>query len=152
MTMLNMKFSDAGCACLEKSEGKKSFKYKDSAGLWTIGIGHLIKEGERFTTLTDKEIYDLLKSDVAVAEADVNRMVKVALTQNQFDALVCLVFNIGGGNFYKSTLLKLLNAGDYKGAANEFIKWNKARVKGELVEITGLTARRERERALFFTG
>lgn len=150
--MLNMKFSDAGCACLEKSEGKKSFKYKDSAGLWTIGIGHLIKEGERFTTLTDKEIYDLLKSDVAVAEADVNRMVKVALTQNQFDALVCFVFNIGGGNFYKSTLLKLLNAGDYKGAANQFGKWNKARVKGELVEIAGLTARRERERALFLAG
>ena len=145
----SMQFSDAGCACLEQSEGKCNTVYKDSAGLASIGIGHLIKEGERFTTLTDAECYELLKQDVAVAEADVNRMVKVELNQNQFDALVCLVFNIGGANFHSSTLLKLLNAGDYKGAANEFDKWNKARVRGVLTVISGLTARRGRERALF---
>lgn len=88
-----MIFSDNGCKLLEEFEGKCNAVYKDSAGHKTIGIGHLIKEGERFTTLTDVECYELLRKDVAIAVDDVNRMVKVELTQNQFDALVCLVFN-----------------------------------------------------------
>jgi GH24 family phage-related lysozyme (muramidase) len=73
----NMKFSQDGIDCLRASEGMKNFIYKDSGGLASIGIGHLIKEGERFTTLTDAECYELLKQDVSVAEADVSRMVKV---------------------------------------------------------------------------
>ena len=145
----DLQFSDNGCACLEQSEGKCNAVYKDSRGLPTIGIGHLIKKGERFTTITDRECYDLLKNDVAIAVADVKRMVRVELTQNQFDALVCLVFNIGGANFYKSHLLEYLNDGDYKKAANEFPCWNKERINGVLTPSRGLSARRGREKTLF---
>ena len=145
-------FSDNGCAFLEESEGKRSKKYCDTEGNWTIGIGHLIKAGETFPEeLTEEQIYDLLKNDVKTAADDVNRMVKVPLTQNQFDALVCLVFNIGGALFYKSSILRLLNEGNYEEAGNRFTLYNKERIDGELVENDGLTARREREQELFFT-
>jgi len=147
-----MQFSDNGCACLEESEGKVSVPYKDSEGNRTIGIGHLIKKGEKFSMLTDREIYDLLKKDVAIAADAVNRLVKVPLTQNQFDALVCLVFNIGEGNFEGSGLLRVLNQGNYADAANRFPKWNKERISGVLVESKGLSARRGREQALFLKG
>lgn len=87
----------------------------------------------------------LLRADLGTAEAAVNRLVTVPLTQNQFDALVSLVFNIGEGNFSKSTLLRRLNAGEREAAAGQFGRWNKS--KG--VELAGLTKRRAAERELF---
>lgn len=147
-----MRFSQAGIGLLESFEGKKNFVYKDSAGLKSIGIGHLIKEGEKFTSLTDGQIYDLLKRDVVEAEKAVNTLVKIPLNQNQFDALVSLVFNIGYGNFSNSTVLRLLNDhSDYEGAANAFAMWHKERINGVLTPSKGLAKRRSKERELFLT-
>ncbi len=86
-----------------------------------------------------------LISDLAQCERAVNRLVKVTLTQNQFDALVSFVFNVGSGNLQSSTLLRKLNSGDYKGAADEFLRWNKAAGK----VMNGLVARRTAEREFF---
>ncbi len=120
-------------------------------GPWTIGWGHTggVKEGD---TCTVEQAREFLRLDAASAEGIVNQAVKVALTQNQFDALVSFVFNVGPGNpktgregFLTSTLLRKVNAGDSAGAAAEFQRWNHAQgtVSG------GLTARRKREAALF---
>lgn len=157
----------AGLKLLEKFEGRERRAYKDSAGLWTIGIGHLIKPDEmakyvgRVVTIdgkprgsieiTDAEVDRLAQQDTAIAEAWVRRLVTVPLTENQRHALVSFVFNLGGGSLASSTLLRKLNASDYEGAAGEFPKWNKARVNGVLTEVKGLTARRLAEQVLFRT-
>jgi len=100
-------------------------------------------------TVTPEEAEALLIEDLKTSEEAVERLVKVDLTQNQFDALVSFVFNLGQGNFSKSTLLRKLNRGEYEGAAEEFVRWNKARVEGELKPLAGLTRRRTAEAALF---
>jgi lysozyme len=97
--------------------------------------------------ITAGQAESLLRKDITWVEKAVNKLVVVPLTQNQFDALSSLVFNIGEGGFANSTLLRLLNAGDYEGAANQFLRWNKQ--KG--VTLKGLTKRREEERKLFLS-
>jgi len=124
-------------------------KYQDAGGKWTIGYGHLIKPGEKFPdNLAESTASDILLIDCAEAEKAVNDFVSVPLTQCQFDALVSLTFNIGRGNLNTSTLIKLLNKGNYEKAADEFWRWNK--VKGETVN--GLSKRRDKERKIFLTG
>lgn len=112
--------------------------------VWTIGYGHTrgVREGE---TCTPEQAAAWLQNDVAGAVITVCHMVDVSLTQGQFDALVSLVFNIGSGNFQGSTLLRKLNAKDYSGAADEFLKWNHQ--AGRVLD--GLTKRREAERQRF---
>ena len=89
-------------------------RYRDAAGLWTIGCGHLIQPGEDFSKgLTTEQVLDLLADDLTRFEAAVNSKVTVELTQNQYDALVSFAFNVGVGAFQKSTLLKKLNQGLY---------------------------------------
>jgi GH24 family phage-related lysozyme (muramidase) len=118
--------SSDGMRQLANREGKRNSKYKDSVGLWTIGIGHLIKPGEVFPdVMTDEQVYDLFRKDLQVYEAAVNRFVLVTLKQNQYDALVSFVFNIGINGFAKSTVLKRLNKQDYSGAAEAMLLWNK---------------------------
>ena len=134
-----------GLDLIKESEALRLDVYLDQAGLPTIGYGHLIKSGEVFTTITE----ELLRDDVATAENLVNQLVTVELTQNMFNALVSLVFNIGSGNFASSTLLRKLNAGDYEGAQNEFPRWNKITINGVLVVSNGLVARRGREASEF---
>ena len=118
----------------------------------TIGYGHTagVKMGD---TITQAEAELFLLQDLEWAEAAINSLVKVPLTQNQFDALVSLVFNIGIGNFSESSLLRELNSGNYDVAASKFAQWNKQRSKttGKLVELKGLTKRRAKEAALFNT-
>ncbi len=143
-----MKTSDEGMALITHFEGVKLTKYDDVIGLPTIGVGHLIRAGEYYTTITLEKAMELLKEDLKASEQGVLKNVKVKLTQYQFDALVSLVFNIGVGAFSKSTLVKLLNKGDFDGAGREFGRWNRA---GGRV-INGLTIRRERERLLFVSG
>ena len=128
---------------ITKEEGARNKAYKDSKGLWTIGVGHLIKADEQHlinTTLTDAQVEDLLKSDLKWCSEAVETSVRVPLHQHQFDALYSLCFNIGETNFRKSTVVKKINANDLNGAADAILMWNKPDV---------LINRRKRERALF---
>lgn len=140
-------------------EGDVLTAYKDTGGLWTIGKGHLIKPGERFypyggsmiatntgqRTITQAESDDLFALDTAAARNAVSNKVSVPLNDNQRAALVSLVFNIGAAAFAGSTLLRNLNAGNYKAAADQFLVWKK--VQG--VDSPGLINRRASERELF---
>ena len=128
---------------ITKEEGARNKAYKDSKGLWTIGVGHLIKSDEQHlinATLTDEEVEELLRSDLKWCSEAVESSVRVPLSQNQFDALYSLCFNIGGTAFKNSTVVKRINAGDLKGAADAIEMWNKPAV---------LINRRKREKALF---
>lgn len=141
-----MNISDNGIKFIANWEGKRNSVYMDAVGLPTIGIGHLIKKGEVFPKImTDKEVYDLFRKDIRNFETAINSLVKVKLTQNQYDALVSFTFNCGVGALQQSTLLKKLNAGDYTGASQEFLKWDKANGK----PLLGLTRRRTAEKELF---
>lgn len=99
--------------------------------------------------ITQAQSDTLLATDLVRFEKAVSAAVKVTLTQNQFDALVSFTFNLGVGALQSSTLLKLLNAGDYAGAKKQFAAWNKLRENGVLVVSKGLTKRRTAEAALF---
>ena len=150
-----MLMSEQGLELLKQWEGFKSKVYKDSAGLPTIGVGHLLTQSERTSGaivinglavqyadgLTDQQVLDLLGQDVQPAEQAVNIGVKVALDQNQFDALVSFTFNTGTGAFSSSTLLKVLNQGQYDQVPDQLRRWNKA--GGQVVQ--GLVNRRENE-------
>ena len=141
-----MNYSSTGRALTEQSEGLRLTAYQDSVGVWTIGYGHTngVHAG---MTCTQEQADQWLQEDVQGAVYVVNSVVTAPLNQNQFDALVDFVFNLGSGNFQSSTLLKLLNQGDYQGASNEFPKWNHA---GGVV-VNGLTTRRLAEQKLFDT-
>ena len=145
-----MELSQEGLDRIKKLEGFSSSTYKDSAGKSTIGYGHLIKQKEVFTYLTEEEASDLLLKDVQVAVDAINDLVDRELTQNQFDALVLFVYNVGVAAFTSSTMLRLLQQGDFDNAANQFILWNKVHTpQGRFIEVAGLTARRTAERDLF---
>jgi len=138
-----MAIAESTLSFITKEEGFKNKAYKDSKGLLTIGVGHLIKPSEPHlltATLSDQEVKDLLKSDLKWCSEAVESSVKVPLAQNQFDALYSLCFNIGEGAFRRSTVVKRLNQNDLKGAADAILMWNKPEV---------LVKRRQRERALF---
>ena len=122
--------------------------YRCPAGRWTIGYGHT-KGVRSAMTITQAEADSMLIEELAEYGATVEKLVTVDLTQNQFDALVSMVFNIGAGAFAKSTLLKKLNAGDYGSVPEQFMRWNKATVDGKLQALEGLTRRRTAEAALF---
>ena len=138
MSAQGMGISLAGLAHIKKWEGFRANRYLDSAGKPTIGYGHLIKAWESYDTITQAQAEALLVKDVSVAEATVSRLVKVNLTQSQFDALVSLVFNIGSGNFASSTLLKELNAGRAASVPYEMGRW----VYAGGVRLDGLVNRR----------
>lgn len=141
-----MRTSQAGIDRIAKHEGFRADAYRDVAGNLTIGYGHLIKPGEEFPNPITREMaLDLMRKDLSNAEDAVNELVTVPLTQNQFEALVSLVYNIGRGNFEESTLLSLLNDGLYEKAAGEFRKW---KFSGGQV-YAGLVRRRLEETELF---
>lgn len=142
-----MKTSDSGLQFIRVFEGLKLIAYPDpgtGAEPWTIGVGHTsgVRRGD---VCTEVEAMAWLREDCAEAEACVEAWVEPELTQNQFDALVSLVFNIGCGNFKASTLLKLVNAGNYTAAEAQFKRWNKA--AGNV--MAGLTRRRQAEAEMF---
>ena len=148
-----MKLSANGFVELERSEGLKLVAYLCSAKVWTIGIGTTIypngvkvKKGD---VITKEQAYEYASHDIAQFEIAVNRLVQVPLNQNQFDALISFVFNVGAGSLAKSTLLERLNQGDYKGAEKAFAMWNKETVNGKKIKSKGLADRRKREAALF---
>lgn len=139
-----MQISKAGLDLIKNFEGLYLKAYRCPAGIPTIGYGHTagVAMGQ---TITQQQADDYLRRDVRQFERAVARLVTVPLTQGQFDALVSFAFNLGEGALAQSTLLRLLNAGDYAGAAAQFDRWNKA---GGRV-LPGLVRRRAAERALF---
>lgn len=132
-------------ALVKRFEGFSLTRYVDESGLDHIGYGHLIKPGEDWQSITTGQAEWLLEADMAWARDCVSRAVKLPLSSNQRAALVSFVFNVGCTAFEGSTLLRLLNAGDTAGAADEFLKWNK--VQGEVSQ--GLVDRRFIERDVF---
>jgi lysozyme len=144
----NFSYGKNGLALTESCEGCKLTAYQDSVGVWTIGYGHTGPDVHKGLRITQNQATALLLKDVQSAADCVNKLVTVQLTQDEFDALVDFVFNVGSGNFANSTLLKLLNAGDFNGAVNEFQKWDKA---GGVV-LPGLLKRRLAEANLFRKG
>jgi len=140
-----MNMSDNGLELLQDIEGTRYTAYLDTGGVWTIGVGHTGPEVVEGLRIDDLQVLAWLKEDVQEAEDAVNGNVKVPLTQNQFDALVSFVFNVGVDAFKKSTMLRMLNAGDYTGAMGQFKRWNMDNGK----VFAGLTKRRELEAKLF---
>jgi len=141
-----MELSAAGLDLLKRSEGFRSLVYKDMNGYPTIGYGHKLLPGQSFPEGIDEaQGTVMLEADVRDAEAAVARLVKVPLTQGQFDALVDFTFNLGSGRLASSTLLKILNLGNYADAGAQLLRWDIA--AGE--ENAGLKARRQAEFALW---
>ena len=145
-----MKISAMGLELIKEFEGFSANAYLCPAKIPTIGYGNTfyangtkVKLGEQ---ISKTDALELLEKVVNKDFADkIFPLIKVKVSQNQFDAMVSLAYNIGVGNFSKSTLLKKVNSGDFDGASNEFLKWNKSGSK----ELLGLTRRREREKDLF---
>ena len=148
---------------IKHHEGVKATAYRCPARLWTVGVGHVIDPNharvpfaDRISlelpagwnrTLSQDEIDDILRKDLARFEAGVKRLCPGELTQGQFDALVSFAFNVGLGSLQKSTLRMKHNRGDFEGAAEEFLKWAKAGGK----VLKGLLKRRQDERALYLS-
>jgi GH24 family phage-related lysozyme (muramidase) len=151
--------SDNGLSLIKGYEGFVAGLYNDPVGHCTVGYGHLVhlgncdgRESELLWKdgITDEQATALLKADVASSVQAVKNNVTVPLTQNQFDALVDFVFNVGEGALQSSDLLAKLNAGDYDSVPSELARWNKgADASGNLVELEGLTNRRKEEGELF---
>lgn len=150
----HLKLTEAGAkliqhfeGCLQPHEGKYK-AYKCPANVLTIGWGHTNHHGRKFDATTKwsgEECHQVFLEDMEGFERAVRKLVKVPLTDYQFDALVSFTYNCGEGNLSKSTLLKKVNSGDFAGAALEFHKWNKANGKA----LKGLTRRRASESLMF---
>ena len=139
------KIGAKGLALIKEFEGCELTAYKDAVGVLTIGYGSTGQHVKPGMKITAAEAEALLKKDLGRFEKAVNRLTHGNVTQNQFDALVAFSFNVGEHALETSTLLKLHNAGDHAGAANQFQRWNRA---GGRV-LAGLTRRRAAEAALY---
>ena len=146
---------------IKQDEGVRSKPYQCPALLWTVGVGHVIDPTHARVPMANRkelpippgwdrvlsaeEIDDILRKDLARFESGVLRLIKVPMTQGQFDALVSFSFNVGLGNLQNSTLRMKLNRGDYEGAAEQFLVWTKAGGK----VLKGLVIRRTHEKEMF---
>ena len=139
-----MNVSKQGLEFIKSFEGCKLSAYLCSAKVPTIGYGHTdgVYLGQ---TVTREKADELLKSDLVRFEAIVTKLLKLKVSQNQYDALVSFAFNCGEGNLAKSTLLKLVNEGKHREAGAQFLRWDKAAG----VVVAGLTRRRQAEKELF---
>ena len=143
---LPMNTSEAGIYIIKKWEGFRGSAYLDPVGVWTIGYGHT-KDVLPGHVMTEPEACQLLEQEVKIYENAVRSLVSSPLTQNQFDALVCFSYNVGIGALSQSTLLRYLNEGNYKAAADQFLRW----VYGGGEVLPGLVSRRQQERSLFLS-
>lgn len=139
-----MKISAEGLALIKKFEGCELEAYQDAVGVWTIGYGHIkgVKEG---MTITKQQAEEMLLEELVEYENYVLEAVNHQLDQCMFDALVSWTYNLGPSNLNASTMLKVLNAGDYDAVPEQIKRWNKAGGK----VLTGLVRRREAEALLF---
>ena len=149
-----MDVNKEGVALVQKYEGFSSKPYLCPAGKATIGYGATFYVDGKAVTLKDKPITQAEATQLLIAllhqfAAKLKPLIKVNLNDNQFSALVSFAYNVGIGNFQSSTMLKLINASKFDQAANEFLKWSKARVNGVLQPLPGLVKRRAAERSLF---
>ena len=151
-----MKTSPLGLQKIKSAEGFRARPYICPAGKPTIGYGSTFYPNGRLVTTSDKMITEheasvMLEANLARYEREILRLVKVPLTQGQFDALVSFCYNLGTAALGQSTLLKYLNEKHYQLAAEEFPKWCKARSPqtGKMVELAGLKKRRLDEREMF---
>lgn len=146
-----MQISKTGIELIKRFEGLELKAYQDSVGVWTIGYGWAQPvDGKKVGPgmMIDQATADrLLKCGVVQYEQGVNQLMKVKITQGQFDALVSFAYNLGLRSLSTSTLLRKLNAGDKQGAADEFGKW----VNAGGVKLNGLVTRRAAERELFLS-
>ncbi len=151
-----MAIADSTITFIGILEGKRYVSYKDKAGNWTIGIGHKInlktEAGLLSQALNEIQVSALLKNDLVPVDTIIHSLVKVPLSQNEYDALAAFVFNVGVNGFASSTLLKAINSGakqDY--ITSWWICWDKEHVDGVLVEDPGLKNRRQKEIDMYFT-
>ena len=146
-----MQISDSGIALIKEFEGCILTAYRCQADKWSIGYGHTgTVDGKKISSgmvIEAQTAERLLRGDIVSFEHDVNRLVKVPLTQGQFDALVSFAYNLGSGSLSRSTLLRKLNAGDYPGAADQFPLFCNAGGK----KSNGLVRRRAAEREVFLS-
>lgn len=149
--------SGKALAIIKSFEGERLTAYPDQAGIWTIGWGstynHDLKRRVQKDDIIDKETaLRWLRLDAAGAAANVKKLVKVPINQNQLDSLTSFSYNIGPNAFAASTLLRKLNSGASKEeVAAEFAKWNKVTINGEKVVSNGLVRRRKMEADLFLS-
>ena len=128
-----MKTSAEGISLIKKFEGCELYAYQCSANVWTIGYGHT-KDVEPGMQITQEDAEQMLVDELHEYENYINEYVTAPLSQNQFDAMVSWVYNLGPANLKASTLLKVLNAGDYEGVPAQIRRWNKA--GGEILDST----------------
>lgn len=136
---------DIAAKLIRQFEGCCLTPYEDVAGKWTVGVGHLIPPDQPIQDITQEEADSLFFFDLNLANDCVSGCVTVPLTDNQRAALLSFAFNLGCGSLKKSSLLKLLNAGDYVGACQQFVRWSYAGGR----QVNGLLRRRTAEAALF---
>lgn len=139
-----MHVSDLGIALIKKLEGYSSIPYKDQAGKWTIGYGHLIKPNESFVEISEEEAEKLLRKDLIYAEDDIRRLVWIPLSQHEFDALASFFYNLGGAQVKGTNTLKVMNAGN-RAEVPEWIEkwvWVTDEDTGRRYESDGLKKRR----------
>ena len=137
----------AGLKLLKDFEGLVLHAYRDAVGVLTAGYGHTGPDVVEGLKITPQQAEEWLLEDVKTAQDAISRLVRVRLSDAQKDALTSFIFNVGTGAFERSTLLRKLNAGDYRAAANELLRWDKA--GGHTLK--GLTRRRRAERDLFIS-
>jgi len=133
-----------GLLLIKSFEGLRLRAYRDAVGIWTIGFG-TTRGVQPGMSITEDRAIEFLQEDLARFEKSINDSVRASINDNQFSALASFTYNVGPGAFRSSTLLRKLNAGDVRGAADEFPRWNRAGGRA----LAGLTRRRNAERLLF---
>lgn len=148
-----LKISQKGIDLIKHFEGWYAKAYKDPVGVWTIGWGTTGREAVPGRTITKEQGEAFLRADLEDESQAVRDLVKVPLSQHQFDALVSFTYNCGRGNLERSTALKMLNRENYDAVPSLLARYNKARDRrtGEWKTLRGLTRRRAAEGALFLT-
>lgn len=148
----NMSVPQQAVDLIKDFEGFQSQAYKDIVGIWTVGYGFTgedVKEGVR---ITPDQADQMLKDRLKYYARSVQQACTLTPSPFQLGAMTSLAYNVGVGNFQKSTLLKRHNSGQHEAAADQFLVWNKARISGVLQEVAGLTRRRVAERAMYIEG
>ncbi len=150
--------SAQGIAMIKRFEGFRSSLYNDPVGHCSVGYGELVHRGNCNNDASEQPYRSGISEEAATQllvqrlhnfERQVNEQVTVALNQNQFDSLVSFTYNVGSANLRQSTLLRVLNQGNYAAVPAEMRRWTKGRINGQLVDLPGLVSRRNDEANLF---